>query len=63
MSHRLRGIWSLKFSPFAMSETKRQAYYEMLHKLYGLTATQDDLLQWVKKQNLRVYSHDQRRKP
>lgn len=39
-----------------MHDTKRQAYYEMLHKLYGLTATQDDLLQWVKKQNLRVYS-------
>jgi hypothetical protein len=39
-----------------MHESKRQAYYEMLHKLYGLTATQDDLLEWVKKQNLRVYS-------
>ena len=42
-----------------MHDTKRQAYYEMLHKLYGLTATEDDLLQWVKKQNLRVY-HDTR---
>ena len=40
-----------------MSETKRQQYYEMLHKLYGLTATQDDLLQWVRKQQLRVYSN------
>ncbi len=43
-----------------MHDTKRQAYYEMLHKLYGLTATQADLLQLVKKQNLRVYSHDNR---
>lgn len=45
-----------------MHESKRQAYYEMLHKLYGLTATEDDLLRWVKQQNLRVYSHDQQRK-
>ena len=43
-----------------MLDTKRQQYYEMLHKLYGLTATEDDLLQWVKKQNLHVYSHDNR---
>jgi len=63
MSAQPSGIWSLRFSLCAMSETKRQQYYEMLHKLYGLTATQDDLLQWVKKQNLRVYSHDQQRKP
>ena len=40
-----------------MPDIKRQQYYEMLHKLYGLTATEDDLLQWVKKQNLRVYSN------
>lgn len=39
-----------------MHDAKRQQYYEMLHKLYGLTATEDDLLQWVKKQQLRVYS-------
>ena len=44
-----------------MHESKRQQYYEMLHKLYGLTATEQDLLQWVKKQNLRVYANDQRR--
>ena len=41
-----------------MHDTKRQAYYEMLHKLYGLTATEDDLLQWVKKQRLRTYPND-----
>ena len=40
-----------------MHDAKRQQYYEMLHKLYGLTATEDDLLQWVKKQQLRVYSN------
>ena len=45
-----------------MHDTKRQQYYEMLHKLYGLTATEEDLLRWVKQQNLRVYSHDQQRK-
>lgn len=44
-----------------MHESKRQQYYEMLHKLYGLTATEQDLLKWVKKQNLRVYANDQRR--
>ena len=38
-----------------MSETKRQQYYEMLHKLYGLTATEEDLLRWLKKQRLRTY--------
>jgi len=43
-----------------MPDIKRQQYYEMLHKLYGLTATEDDLLRWVKQQNLRVYSHDNR---
>ena len=44
-----------------MTDTKREQYYKLLQSMYGLTATEDDLLQWVKKQNLRVYSHDQRR--
>ena len=42
--------------------TPREKHFELLRFMYGLTATEEDLLQWVKKQNLRVYSHDQRRK-
>ena len=42
--------------------TPREKHYELLRFMYGLTATEEELLQWVKKQNLRVYSHDTRRK-
>ena len=37
--------------------TPRDKHYELLRFMYGLTATEEDLLQWVKKQQLRVYSN------